>query len=471
MHLTKLHFFAALLFAGLTFMSCDNDIPGDDNGGNGNGNGDGNESKEIYVIAATSSDANYLLTTEDVSQGSITTVGNGYETDAGTEWVYHQNKNLVRLVYQQGSPGIGTTYSLNQEGNIVESPNTYEIQRFTSFGTYENFVMTSSTGDLAGQADDNGYLPKGFLLSYFDIEDGSYHSNQTPILSENYLGNGEFVTLAGILEANNKIYSAPIPMGLSQFGAKANDGEYVIYPDLVKTEDGGSSSSSYKKGELQWTQYPNEAWVAIYNNETMTNPKLIKTDKISYATGRFRSQYYQTIWAADNGDVYVFSPSYAKTMADDRQKTTLPAGVVRIKAGADDFDAGYYVNLEDQTNGNSFLRVWHMGADNFLLLMYNVPFEEGFNATATPANRLAIFKGESGTLTYVTGLPAPENIGKIASTLQAGEDVAYVAITTTDGAHPAIYAINPETAVATKGMTVQSEQINALGVLKSATAN
>ena len=51
-----------------------------------------------------------------------------------------------------------------------------------------------------------------------------------------------------------------------------------------------------------------------------------------------KSQYYQTIWAADNGDIYVFSPSYAKTMADKRQQTTLDAGVVRIKAGTEEFE-------------------------------------------------------------------------------------------------------------------------------------
>ena len=43
-------------------------------------------------------------------------------------------------------------------------------------------------------------------------------------MSENFLGNGEYVTLAGILEQNNKLYSAAIPMGLSQYGS-ATDGE------------------------------------------------------------------------------------------------------------------------------------------------------------------------------------------------------------------------------------------------------
>ena len=117
-------------------------------------------------------------------------------------------------------------------------------------------------------------------------------------------------------------------MGLSQYGAAIENGKWICpgNEDLVKTSDGGSNSSSYKKGELQWTQYPNECWVAIFNDNTLTNPTFAKTDRISYPCGRFKSQYYQTIWAADNGDIYVFSPSYAKTMTDSRQKTVCPQG-------------------------------------------------------------------------------------------------------------------------------------------------
>lgn len=111
-------------------------------------------------------------------------------------------------------------------------------------------------------------------------------------------------------------------------GAAVDGGKYILPGNetLVKTEDGGSNSSAYKKGELQWTQYPNECWVAIFDDAAMTTKKLIKTDKISYACGRFKSQYYQTIWEADNGDIYVFSPSYAKTMSDGPPADNLAGG-------------------------------------------------------------------------------------------------------------------------------------------------
>ena len=42
-------------------------------------------------------------------------------------------------------------------------------------------------------------------------------------------------------------------------------------------------------------------------------------------------------------DVYK-RQSYAKTMSDSRQQTTLPAGVVRIDTKAEEFDAAYYYN-------------------------------------------------------------------------------------------------------------------------------
>ena len=451
---------AAILCAGLT-TSCDNDITGNDNGDGSDENG----TQSCYVIAATVDDANSLVAASTLDEGSVSAKYNGKVTETGTQWVYYQDKYLYRLVYNQGNAGVTSSYILNAQGKVEERDNTYEIKRFTSYGIYKDYIITSSTGDLSEQyADENGYLPKGFLISYLDVVNETFKSNSNVIKSENYLGNGEFVTLAGILQSNDKIYTAPIPMGLSKYGVKADGGKYVVYPELVKTESGGSSSSSYEKGELQWTQHPNEAWVAIYDNEKFENPVLLKTDKISYACGRFKSQYYQTIWTAANGDVYVFSPSYAKTMTAKVQQTTLPAGVVRIKAGAKEFDSSYYCNLEEQTGGKSFTRCWHITEDYFLLLMYDRPLTE----TGFTAKELAIFKGEDKKLTYVTGMPSTDVISGFGNTPYSENGTLYVAVTTTEGNQPSIYKIDPKTASATKGLTVESVQISGVGKLTAA---
>lgn len=442
-------------------VSCGSDDP--DPIPNPNPNpGETTEDISRFVVVANEKDASYLMTTEDLSKGALTTVNNGTESDQGTYWIFWQDKFLYRLNYNQGEAGLSASYVLENGDKVKARSKKYEIKRFTSYGIYGNKIITTSTGDLNTGADENGYLPKGFLISYLDVENENMRTNAEAIKSENYLGNGEFVTFAGILEANNKIYTAPIPMGLSQYGTKAEGGKFVKYPELVKKEAGGSNSSSYKKDELQWTQYPNEAWVAIYKNDSFKEPKLIKTDKISYACGRFKSQYYQTIWAADNGDVYVFSPSYAKTMTADVQKTTLPAGVVRIKANEDKFDDSYYCNLEELSSGKSFLRCWHISDDYFLLQMYDAPFSAGEYV----ANQFAIFKAGDKKLTNVEGLPAKDMVTSVGTTPYFEAGKAYISVLAKDS-QPVIYVIDAKSARATKGATVTSAAVPALGKLSA----
>jgi hypothetical protein len=252
-------------------------------------------------------------------------------------------------------------------------------------------------------------------------------------------------------------------MGLSQYGVKVDGGKWVRegYADLIKTEAGGSGSGAYKEGELQWTQYPDECWVAIFDDETLSNKRLLRTDKISYAAGRNKSQYYQMIWQTDQGDVYVFSPSYAKTMADERQRTTLPAGVVRIASGSETFDDSYYVNIEALAEGRSFLRTWYVGGSKFLMLMYDSVLEPAKTMTAT---ELAIFDAEAATLTPVEGLPAKSSISGFGTTPYVEGGKVYIPVTLTDN-YPAIYAIDTATAVAEKGLTIEATQISGVGRL------
>ena len=108
-------------------------------------------------------------------------------------------------------------------------------------------------------------------------------------------------------------------------------------------------------------------------------------------------------------------------MKDSRQQTTLPAGVVRIPAGTEAFD-DYYCNIEEKTDGKSFMRCWPIADDYFLLLMYDRPFSE----TGYTANQLAIFKAEDKKLTYVTGMPS--DVSGFGNTPYIENGKAYVAV-------------------------------------------
>jgi len=164
-------------------------------------------------------------------------------------------------------------------------------------------------------------------------------------------------------------------------------------------------------------------------------------------------------WLADDGYVYVFSPSYAKTMSDSRQQTTLPAGVVRIDTKAEEFDAAYYYNLEEKANGASFLRTWYISGNYFLLLMY----DKAITASDKVANQLAVFNASTGALTYVNGLPS--DVSGFGNTPYMENGNAYVAVTTSSG-YPAIYKVDPANATATKGLVVNATQLNGVGKLE-----
>lgn len=468
----KKNFFLTGLFAtamaGLTLTACDDDP----SIGGGDGGDDDNNAEYVIAASVTASGntTNVLVNAESLDEGTVTTINNGVVNDGATYWVFFKEQYLYALTYNQGEAGGTRSYIMDASGELKKRSAEFGVKRFTTYGIYDKYIMTSSTGDGPTEwNDENGYTPKVFLLSYLDPAAETFTTNDTQnkaYLSENFLGTGEYVTLSGMLEHNNKIYTAAVPMGLSQYGTKDQNGKWVLpgNEDLVKKESGGSNSSAYKKDELQWTQYPNECWVAIFDDATMTSKKLIKTDKISYAAGRMKSQYYQMIWAADNGDVYVFSPSFAKTMTDARQKTTLPAGVVRIPSGSTEFD-DYYCNLEALTNGNSFLRSWHIADDYFMLLMYDRPLTE----TGYVANQLAIFKAGDKKLTYVTGLPSTDQISGFGNEPYVEKGNAYVTVTFNEGdGNPAIYKINPATTTATKGLTIEATQVSGVGKLTAA---
>lgn len=453
----------ALAFPAMMLSGCsDNDEPGN---GDEPGSADGK-----FVLATTVTDSkgttNLLLTAKSLDEGFISpSNNNGLLNDGATQWVFHPDNYLYALTYNQGNAGTTRSYVLGVDGEMKARDMEYRISRFSSYGMYDNYILTSSTGNgNASFADANGYIPQTLLLTWLDVDNETSRANDTSTGEyslENYLGNGEYVTLSGVEQCGNRLFSGVIPMGLSQYGTAYENGKYIRpgFEHLVKTSDGGQGAGSYKKGELQNTQYPDEGWVAIFTNEKMLNPKLIKSDKISYPCGRYRSQYYQTIWAAENGDVYVFSPSYAKTMTDPLQKTTLPAGVVRIPAGSSDFD-DYYCNLEEQAGGKSFMRCWYAGGNHFLMVMYDRPLTD----RGVVANNLAIFDTASKRLTYVSGLP--DNISSIGKTIFTHNGSVYIPINVTDG-NPAIYKINPATAQAVKWLTVEATDITGFGYMQS----
>lgn len=426
------------------------------------GGGD-NTTKTSYVIASTVGDASYLLTSPSIDEGQVSALGNGTEVTNGSYWVFKDNKYLFALVYNKGGAGTGASYYLNSDGVLTEKY-IYEFNRITTYGIWGDNVVTASTGN-SNETDENGNIPQALLFNYLNANDGS--QKESSIIAENFLDNGEKVTFAGLTEANGKLYTSVIPMGMSKYGINKWP-EKITDPELIAKADGGSGSGSYQAGTIPSTQYPDSAFVAIYNNSFNETPIIARTGKMGSACGRRRSQYYQTIWSADNGDIYVFSPGYGRTYtsSDELKKVTgtLPSAVMRIKAGETDFDPSYYVNLEAIGTNKPIFRCWHISQDYFLLQLYKDGVDGMMQGTNADVNELAIFKGNDQTIIPVTGFPA--DLAGFGGEPYGEGNAAYVGVTVTGGDKPAYYKIDLTTGSATKGISVDADALSGLGVLE-----
>ena len=74
------------------------------------------------------------------------------------------------------------------------------------------------------------------------------------------------------------------------------------------------------------------------------------------------------------------------------------------------------------------------------------------------------FKAGDKKLTYVTGLPETNLISGFGNAPYTENGNVYLTVTTTEG-YPAIYKINPSSATATKGVTIEATQISGVGRL------
>lgn len=394
----------------------------------------GRTSNEVeFFIAATESGegaASYLLSVPDVSAGTVGIKGQGLEADAYTAWLFPNQYTGIGLKYQKGDPGIGIGVGLGADGNIVRTGGEFQIEsRFTTYGVFQNKVLTAVGGVQVADAPD--------IYTTFNFVDPAKNNAVTTITENttNLTGNGEYATLSGIV----------------QFG----DNEFLTA--LVPSTVGGDTGSG--GGSTGPTQYPDSVWVAAYDQDLQVK-RIYGDDRLGYAAGKFRSQYYSSISEDGKGNVYVFSPSNDAT-------STKPAGVIRINAGADDFDQDYFWNLEDElakvgaATDIKFQRVFHVTDDVFVLAYVR----NGSTVQEGPAkpNALAIINVVDKSFKWVEGLPDFNDNPSFGLPI-AEDGKLYIPVNEVDH-NPAIYTVDAVTGKATKGLVVEAGEVTAIGKL------
>lgn len=401
-----------------TLVSCSKD---EDN------NGNQTEVRGAFFIGASGADKEYVLRADNLESGQISISSNVRQLEqTGYFWSFNRG-TAAGIVYQQQEPGKGLAFK-DENGALKEIAAFQINNRFTAHGFFKDYFITNVSGQAIAE-EANRFDGSTFILrNVSDYKIAKEVTIKTFDVLTKDPQKKEIATITGILDRGNGEFLAS-----------------MVYSERNAPRRGaGSSIGTIHKYD--------SIWVAAFD-ENLALKRIYKSDKLGYSAGRFKSQTYTQMGLADNGDAYVFSGRY-------ESQSTKPAGALRIKKNATEFDNDYFFNIDELSGGYPFRNVFHITGNKFLLELYNEK-ASGHSAAAT---QYAIVDAEAKTFNWVTGLPAKEKITSLPF-IKAGayNGKIYLPIAET-GVDAAIYTIDPATNKATKGLVIQgAKNISAVG--------
>ncbi|KQS30894.1 DUF4374 domain-containing protein [Dyadobacter sp. Leaf189] len=398
--------------AGLLLNACDNGSSTPEPGPEPN---PGGVSRYVVASAPIGSQgvADYLLTTSDLTQGTISTVGQGIEQDGSYRYYVTHKGKFFSLLYGQGNPGAVTTYALDEKG-ALQKTSDFQAETVHVFAPAGDDILTIRVPRSGNES-----------ASWFRI-----NADQSKIVAEGQVnivklaGNGERAHFTWATQVGDKIY-APY---MSIKGAA---------PDVFGTA------------------YPDSSWVAVFSYPGMVYEKTIRDNRTS-----FIGTYFNNGLAVDeNGDVYGFSSASASNAGVATSKK--PSAFIRIKKGASEFDQSYFFNVQEKSGGYKIANQTYLGGGKILLYMY------GNVNTATGNKKLAIADLYTQTFTWVTGAPdlfASSSASYNNNTVSDDKKSVFVGINTEAGSW--VYTIDIATATAKQGLKVEGGAITAIVKVK-----
>ena len=393
---------------GISTVSCKKD----DKGGSGNET-PGATSKTKYIVASTpiasTGVADYLLTADSLTGGSITTLGNGTEQDGSYRYYVTHKNRFFSLLYGQGNPGAVTTYNLTAGGALNKISN-FQTETVQVFNTVQDDILLIKVPRSGNES-----------ASMYRI-----NADQAEIVGEAQVNivqlanNGERAHFTWATQVANKVYAPYMSIkGVS--------------PDVFGTSFADSS------------------WVAVFSYPDLKLEKVIRDNR----TGSIGAYFNNGLTQIENGDAYAFSP--ASATLSGAPATTKPSAIIRIKSGTTEFDQSYFFNVQQKSGGHHIYRSTYFGNGKFLLEMYG-------NANAlTGMNKLAIADINAQTFTWVTGAPDDVAMSGTSRNNIVSDDkkTVYIGLNSTaNGSY--VYSVDVNTAKATRGLKVEGGKITSI---------
>lgn len=406
----NLYAFAMLVISTLSFSCSEDDGP--------KTGGENYVAKGEYIITATPKEsegvADYVLNVETLMEGKTTLLGNGIEQDGTYRYYITNNNKFFSLLYGQGDPGAVNNYQLESDMSLTKSPSlpSETVQTFTNVN--DDVLMAR-----VSRSSDNPSAEWYSLNTNTFTFDAEGQINTAELAPE-----GEQAFFTWMTQVGDKVYAPFMSMK-----ACCNDA---------------------------WgTEYPDQAWVAVYSYPSMSLEKVIEDDRTSFLGRYFNSGLEVT----DNGEVYGFSSSVATL--NDEFTSSKPSAITKINPSTMEFDESYFFNLEEASNGY-YIASQHYASNGKFVVMMRSKEDKGAYSSG---NKLAVVDVYAKSFTWITGLPNANEISSITSTNYTSEDgsTVHVGVNTESGNY--VYNINIANASANRGLKVEAGNITAISKL------
>ncbi|WP_066757511.1 DUF4374 domain-containing protein [Crocinitomix algicola] len=375
------------------------------------------ETKVNYVMSLRSLDASeesadYYLTVNDLMSGEISAVGQGEEL---VGWNYNGHF---------GDTYFAFGYDLNEcVGYKIQQGQLHQTGKFV----FERF-------DVMNAIDDEYFMAIGApwgggsydcQLQQVNIEDVAIHRNKKHPIYESF-----------------------------------HEGEQLnAWPTSSYVQGNRLYVSFYPLNGATWeTPNTDTAFVSIYSYPDLEYIKTIKdsrTGPIGYYGGQ------PCILETETGDHYTLSSG---SMSAGFTQATKPSAILKINAGAEEFDADYYFDIE--ASGYRVTSATYVGDGLAVANVIDIATDEAAAAVnqwalfseVTPLLNTAIIDLYSQTVTIVNDVPL--HGGQYATPfLVEGNDV-YISVN--DGTDAYVYKVNAQSGTATRGAKLIGNQFQGL---------
>lgn len=347
-----------------------------------------------YSVGSSGESAPYIVAADSVTGGTLTTTGEGVETDAYS--FLAQNNTLFAMVY--GGQGPITPYKLDSKGKIAKAGNTVNAVTAGIYGTVNQDMFVGA------QISRTKSDPTATFFR-FDAQKYILAGTSTVNLLQ-VAGNGEMATFSGVMQVENQLF---LPF-------------YCTPGESGKT-----------------TRFLDSTYVAVFSYPDMQFKKVIRDGR----TGTIGNWFgMQGVAAVENGDVYAWSTANGSKN---------PSAIIRIKKGQETFDRDYFFNAEQKTGGLKLNRGEYVANGKFLFSVFTAG-NVSANGISGGRVKLAMADVNAQTITWVDGVPEHAMLSYKNKTYRESDGKTIHYVLKEDSGKFAVYTIDAATAKGKRGL-------------------